>query len=427
MGSVHPQRRWCRVSADRLIMGLLALQILLFLSQHFRWFAFNEKKGWTVLIALGVLGLAFAVMLTWCVASLVFRWRFQFGLRSFLRLVLAIAVPLAWLAAEMRQAQQQRQAVAAIRLGGGQVQYDYVGDSAKVFLETTNLVEPQRPAPEWLLRWIGEDFFAEVLGVYAMHARAWTLDCTYLEMLPQIRTLDLSFAQVADAELKSIARMSNLETLSFYRTPITDAGLAHLQELIELRELFLSGTEITGDGLEHLRGLTKLRRLVLNLTPIADGGLAHLRGLTELRELHLYETPITDLGLAHLRGLSRLRHLDLTRTALTDAGLENLSELRELEIIALGGTQITDDGLIHLRELPKLQGLRLTDTRITDAGLESLSQLTNLEWVTLENTRITDAGLAHLKGMPRLRTVVCRGTQVSSEVYLELLDELRHR
>jgi len=43
-------------------------------------------------------GVAFLVMLLWFIVALVFRWHFQFGIRSLLVLVVVVAVPCSWLA-----------------------------------------------------------------------------------------------------------------------------------------------------------------------------------------------------------------------------------------------------------------------------------------------------------------------------------------
>jgi hypothetical protein len=51
---------------------LLAVQVFLLLSERFRRFAFNDKKGWTVLIAVGLVGLAVLVMLVWGGSASVF-------------------------------------------------------------------------------------------------------------------------------------------------------------------------------------------------------------------------------------------------------------------------------------------------------------------------------------------------------------------
>jgi hypothetical protein len=74
------------------------------LSERFQWFPFNEHKGRTVLIAVGVVGVAIVVMLVWGVVCLLLRRRFQFGVRSMLVFLVAVSVPLGWFAWEMQRA-----------------------------------------------------------------------------------------------------------------------------------------------------------------------------------------------------------------------------------------------------------------------------------------------------------------------------------
>ena len=57
--------RWHHLTPDQLVIGLLVVQVFLLLSARFQWFPFNENKGWTVLIAIAVIGLAVVVMLLW--------------------------------------------------------------------------------------------------------------------------------------------------------------------------------------------------------------------------------------------------------------------------------------------------------------------------------------------------------------------------
>jgi len=74
-------------------MGLLAVEGLLLLSERFRWFAFNERKGWTVLIAVAAVGLAGLCTLLWFAVALLLRRPFQFSIRSLLVLTVAVAIP----------------------------------------------------------------------------------------------------------------------------------------------------------------------------------------------------------------------------------------------------------------------------------------------------------------------------------------------
>jgi hypothetical protein len=380
-------------------MGLLAVQMLLFLSQQFRWFAFNEKKGWTVLIALAVLGLAFAVLLGWWVASLVFRWRFQFSLRSFLLLVLAIAVPLAWVAAEVRRSQQQREVMAALQAAGATVRLDYAWPMTRKDLAEPELPsgsdglggvyagvwrlkdasELAPPAPEWLMSLLGECFFAEAVMIsYAMRDEP-----------------DLDYAH--------LKRLSHLQSLHFRATPVSDAEL------------------------ENIRELTGLVTLNLRETQITDAGLKHLKRLTKIRELTLDDTRVTDAGLRHLQSLTALRYLSLAGTQITDAGLEDLRGLTELEFLRLARTQITGTGLANLRVLPNLRHLHLPNTPISDEGSANLNELMSVEWLCLGETQITDGALVHLKGMRKLEVVNVDGTQVTKEAYRELMNALRNR
>ena len=285
MTDEKPTRRFSPTPAW-LIFGLLVVEGLLWLSERFQWFWFNEKKGWTALIAVAAVGGAMLVMLGWFVASLLFRWRFQFSIRSLLVLTVAVAVPSSWLAVETRVAKMQEEAVAAIRELGSSVDYDWQVDANGRALQNA-----QPPEPAWLRNLLGDDFFEAVV----------------------------------DANLKE--------------TDITDAGLAHLAELTQLRSLSLNDTQIADAGLAHLVGLTQLQWLDLNGTRITDAGLAHLVGLTQLKELGLDKTRITDAGLAHVARLTQLKKLGLYNANITDAGLPHLVGLNQLEYLDLVDTQ----------------------------------------------------------------------------------------
>jgi hypothetical protein len=91
--AAEPSRRprWYRLTPDRLVLALLAVEALLVLSECFGWFAFNGQT-WTVLIALAAVGAILLLMFLWLIAALLFRWRFQYGLRSLLLLTVAVAV-----------------------------------------------------------------------------------------------------------------------------------------------------------------------------------------------------------------------------------------------------------------------------------------------------------------------------------------------
>ena len=85
---------------------MLVLQISLLLSERYQWFAFNERKGWTVLIGVAVLGVAVLVLLVWLAVGLVFRRGFRFSLRALLLFVVVCAVVCSWFAVKMHAGEE---------------------------------------------------------------------------------------------------------------------------------------------------------------------------------------------------------------------------------------------------------------------------------------------------------------------------------
>jgi hypothetical protein len=255
--TAHPKRRWLRVTPGWLPVVLLVVEGFLLLSQRFHWFAFNEHKGWTVLIAVATAGVAMLLTVLWLVAALVFRLRFQFSIRSVLVLVAAVAIPCSWLAVEMKQAREQREAVGEIERLEGWVGYDYEFDASD---DLVIGAEPRGPA--WLRHLLGKDFFANVVNV------------------------DLNFTQVTDDGLKRVEELSQLQVLQLMVTEVTDTGLEHLKGLTQLRVLYLDGNYITDAGLEHLKGLAQLdtlglgsakRNFVYVGTNVTDAGVQKLQ------------------------------------------------------------------------------------------------------------------------------------------------------
>jgi hypothetical protein len=285
------RRRWFHITPDRLILGVLAVEGFLFLSEQFQWFAFNEIRGWTVLVAVSVVCLAVVVMLLWLGASLLFRRRFQFGVRSLLVLFVAVAVPLTWFGIEKQEAERQQQTVEAIEEAGGGASHDYVSDATGV---------PEPPAPGWLTELLGVDFFANVTVIWLSDTKAGDAVVAHLKRLTSLEGLDLNGTQVTDAALQHVKGLTNLHWLVLFDTQITDAGLEHVKGLTNLEYLELSNSQCSDAGLEHLTGLTNLKTLGLDGTQVTDVGLKNLKTLTNLKWLNLSETQVTEEGINEL-------------------------------------------------------------------------------------------------------------------------------
>jgi hypothetical protein len=263
-----PKLRWYHPTPGRLLVLLLAVEAVLLLSKW--WF----PKGWAVLFAVAAVGVFLLLMLLWFIVSLIFRWRFQFSIRSLLLLTFVVAIPCSWLAVEMKRAKKQKEAVEAIWKMSLEGSYD------EKFEKSTS---PH--ALVWLREQLGNDFFDNVFSV-----------CFY--GLP----MSLSGVQeVSDSGLECLNGLTQLKTLYLWHTKVSDVGVEHLKGMTQLQILHLNNTKVSDIGVEYFKGMTQLQILSLSNTKVSDSGAEHLKGMTQLQELDLSNTGVTDAGVAELQ------------------------------------------------------------------------------------------------------------------------------
>jgi hypothetical protein len=259
MAASNAKPRWFHPTPGRLVAILLILECLLWLSACFQCFAYDEKKGWAMLIAVAAFGVAILLMVLWLIVALVFRMRFQFSIRTLLGLMVAVAIPSSWLTVDIKKAKEQRDAVARIEESGGQVSWS----------------QPFEPA--WLRSVLGDDFDRLVLGV------------------------DLHGTQITDAGLDNLKAVHGLIFLNLCETNVTDSALENLKRLNRLQVLYLGETKTTDAGLEYVEPLHQLQQLDLRYTTVTDVGLEHLKSLDHLQVLNLARTNVTDAGVKKLQ------------------------------------------------------------------------------------------------------------------------------
>jgi hypothetical protein len=329
------------------------------------------------------------------------RWH-QYSLRTLLILVTIFAVACSWFSVKMLAAERQRRAVEGLARSQCSVFYAYQTIASN---ESVASAEPRweghgasfdrnarKPAPQWMIDWLGIDFFSNVSEVFAMFG-------------------------LSDDELKHVGDLTQLRILNAASEAVSDAGLAHIEKLDKLQELVLRSSPIllspgrpmrvngiTDAGLVHLKGLDNLQTLYISCSQITDAGLEQLQALHKLQTLTLVSEAITDVGLIHLQAMSQLRALQLCGAKITDAGLVHIQAMGQLRALQLCSTKITDDGLIHLRKLSHLEALSLGLDNITDAGLIHLQELKQLKWLQLAFTKVTRQGVATLQqALPNCR------------------------
>lgn len=387
-----PNLRSFRLTLDRLILSLLAVEGLLWLSEQLGWTSWYE--GYAFLMSAAIVGTGLSLILLWFVASLVLRRRCQFGIRALLLLSVVVAIQCGWLATRNRyEIRQHHPLVEAIIEDDAAVGYDFQLDASG------NLQWQERPP-------VGDEL-DRLVSVSIKFDR--TLQ--WVEQLPHLQSLSLGTyvgtgapPSLTDVGMERVGRLKRLRQLQIGRTSITDAGLVHLGALEALEFLDMTSLKTTDASLKHLQGLTQLQGLWLGTGgEKTDPGLAYLKDLTRLRILVLHGgRGITDAGLEHLTGLTQLEELDLSWTAVTDAGLKSLRCFSRLQRLKLCMTRVTDAGLEHLSGLSELRDLDLSSTPVTDVGLEHLKELTHLR---LDGCRgVTAAGMAKFrKAWPNCR------------------------
>jgi hypothetical protein len=92
------------------------------------------------------------------------------------------------------------------------------------------------------------------LSVFSKLEDLYLIDCEVddraligMELLPNLKLLDLTGTQVTDAGMKWLTHLRNLENLCLYSTAITDDALFTLATCPSLRVVFVRKTAVTSD------------------------------------------------------------------------------------------------------------------------------------------------------------------------------------
>jgi hypothetical protein len=297
MSTVHPAtsiRRWLLPTPGKLLLVLLAAEGILLLSNWLQWI----PKGWAVLSAVAAVGLFLIGMLLWFLVALIFRWRFQFSIRSLLALTVAVAIPFSWLAVEMKRVRKQEEIVMLIEQAGGSV--EYFGSLEEKLLA---MYEGRLPEPKWLLYLFGQDFFYDVTFVTLHGATP-----EHLSRFSQLHTLMFFDVKISNAILLDCQRFSHLKSLTFCECDLDNEGLYAITKIKHLKDLDLTDACITDQGLVYIQELRELESLKFEslkdeVSPIdiSNEGLMYLKGLRNLTSLTLVKTKVTDEGVKMLQ------------------------------------------------------------------------------------------------------------------------------
>ena len=159
----------------------------------------------------------------------------SFGVRWQLVLVMVVAGILSWVA---HRVGVHARAVDAIKRSGGRVRYQWeeteqtampVGSGWWPWLRSSVLgngsqtSDGQPAEPEWLVAYLGYDYFGDVVSV-SLTGRATDDVLDQVGHLTRIERLDLHGSAVTDRGLSRLKGLDRLHNLQLIRVGITDAG-----------------------------------------------------------------------------------------------------------------------------------------------------------------------------------------------------------
>ncbi len=361
------------------------------------------------------------------------RRRWAFSLRTLMIFVLIVGGLLGWKA---NRASRQRQAAAIIRTANGAISYDFQSFPNGTPAATRKAAKP--PGPEWLRKWIGDEYFQEISGVsFPGEVSTQVLEAVAsleqlrvirinkplsnsqellpLTALPHLEIVDLCGPAVDDTLMKHLSLSQSIIVIETHETNVTDKGVNYLPKMPNLKHLSIyNSPKVTDASVEEvISRLTKLTDLDLSGTSVTDTGIEAIGKMTNLTSLSVNDLDLTDRSTISLTRLIKLRLLFLDRTKITDEGLSRLGALTELIQISLRQTQIQGSGFANLQNLQKIIALRLEGSNFSDEGMQHLSRLKALQEIRLSRTWVSDVGLASLQGLPRLRSLTMVSTQVT--------------
>ena len=223
-----------------------------------------------------------------------------------------------------------------------------------------------------------------------------------LSHLTCLKHLDLSsFYSLHKAGTEYLSSLSHLETLDLSWSNIEDQDLKFLPSLSQLRILKICSYKGSGEGFRYIGQLESLRELDLSYSrKLVDDTFKYLIPLKKLEVLDLSECEsITDTSLKYIGELENIKELDIPRKRLptedsnciTDEGIKFLSKSKTLTRLNLyKRSRLTDKVFDYLAEMKELLSVNLvmckwiSEERAREFSAETKVVVFNTKWKKLK-------------------------------------------
>ncbi len=240
-------------------------------------------------------------------------------------------------------------------------------------------------------------------------------DAKHLSKLVNLYCLNLNRTKVGDQALFAAGHMPKLADLNVEYTNVSDNGSVSLSKL-PLENLRIGYTKSGAKTLEEIAKLKNLQTLSFSGNKVSAEALKRLGTLSSLRHIRLCDlAPLRSAELISIGKLVTLDHLGLNGTKLNVETLEPLKSLKGLSILELSSCGLTDKQIKGSFQNfnKKLASLNIANNEISDITLMQMPVMQNLTQLDLSRTRVTELGLRYLKKQPCLTLVRLDFTNIS--------------
>lgn len=181
--------------------------------------------------------------------------------------------------------------------------------------------------------------------------------------------------------LPHIIRLSGLKSLTVSAGPCNFDGecLPQLDLLFDLKELELVGTQIRGSELATLERIKKLKRL--SYSPVIEPAelLKVLAPSKNLTELTLEQGVLSLNDFKAIATCANLKHLRVSETGMTNQCMEAISSLSHLKVLQANPSLLDRDCFKSLKKLKNLQELRIGGAKFSASDAEDFSKALRIQ------------------------------------------------
>ena len=208
---------------------------------------------------------------------------------------------------------------------------------------------------------------------------------------------------VTDKDLKIFKGRKDIKYLKLVSDDLSGGGSVVLSDLpllsLDLKQSALS--DLTMDSVAHIQSLEELK--LARALGVTRENIDLLSKLPRLKHLTLDNIDVDDSWISTVSRISHLESLSLRRCdKLEGKTIEELSALKELEMLNLSLSGFAPENIKGLASLSRLKVLYLSALGIEDRDLTALSSL-NLTQLDLSDNRLGGSALKQLSGIKTLR------------------------